>query len=826
MLSGASMAFDPIHRRFLLFGGETIRANGGGDATITEVQGKTYVSDLLAGQTWTELTLDPSPGARAGALTIYDAKRDRFIVAGGRDAKGRWFDVWAFEFEPQPHWTLLGDGVDLPAGVYDNVPTVPIGDAIAPTTPALYDSLGDRMIAFAEGKMFSMPLEGPPATQRLATTGMPFLQGASIAGDFANRRIYAVQNLAFPPDSLLGVVWELQLDNHNTWVRHNGVGPHPGRRLECAVAFDAAGNRLVVAGGYYGNYFTTDTKPSGWPRVLYSFPLDGSDTWTMVTPAGAPPLCVRQSATSWDPVTRSLLIYGGYGWRDAYVSPYNRTDAGGIQQSELYGLTIDGVPAWSAWSPPGIMEARSGAASAVDVPGRRWFVYGGSSLYGGAQSDLFEVDLDRPGGWRRMTSGVPALSDPAMTFTGTHLLAVGGDPLQTWTMDVTGSSRVWARIAESGTQPPRSTLLVLLYDPLRARVLMFRGSTAWTLSPGDVNPEWSSLAIDAATPGPGGPVFAAVWDSAGDRAILPDSSYVLEFGTSPPSWVKLAVTGAPLQAFTREYCAAWDARRHRVLTFGGVMGSPGHSVNRLAQLDPDSGVWSDVSADGTESPPRASGVSAFDTRLDRWLIASGWDDYSSPLNSRIQPDNQVYALWMDSSTPTRISFAGASSLADGLRLRWSGDETSGALRVWRRTATEESTVLGDAQRISPGLFEYIDRTRQAGVRYAYRLERSDGTMTDESWIDADRLAFAFTGVRPNPAEGAWTIAWTQPRAGDVRLTVTDVAGRRVLARTFTGAAGAHVEPLPASASLAPGLYFLELRTGESVAVRRAARLGR
>lgn len=85
-----------------------------------------------------------------------------------------------------------------------------------------------------------------------------------------------------------------------------------------------------------------------------------------------------------------------------------------------------------------------------------------------------------------------------------------------------------------------------------------------------------------------------------------------------------------------------------------------------------------------------------------------------------------------------------------------------------------------------------------------------------------------TRAWPNPGRGGFQVSYSMRRPGAVRLVVLDVSGRRVRQIREQRGAGEHVmrwdgqtqsgEPTP------PGVYFLELRTGEHEAVHRVVRL--
>lgn len=84
--------------------------------------------------------------------------------------------------------------------------------------------------------------------------------------------------------------------------------------------------------------------------------------------------------------------------------------------------------------------------------------------------------------------------------------------------------------------------------------------------------------------------------------------------------------------------------------------------------------------------------------------------------------------------------------------------------------------------------------------------------------------FGLDPVRPNPSSGgALTAQFTLASAAAASLELLDVAGRRILARDVGSlGAGRHAVDLAEGARLAPGLYLLLLRQGESSRVTRVA----
>lgn len=124
---------------------------------------------------------------------------------------------------------------------------------------------------------------------------------------------------------------------------------------------------------------------------------------------------------------------------------------------------------------------------------------------------------------------------------------------------------------------------------------------------------------------------------------------------------------------------------------------------------------------------------------------------------------------------------------------WTSD--AGAALLWEPTAAEGS---------------------EAEAAAAERAEES-GRPTAEAAVAA--LELALRPPYPNPARGAVTVPFSLPTAAGVELDVVDALGRQVaVVASGDRPAGAQEERLEAGA-LAPGSYFVRLRTGTRQLVR-------
>ena len=131
----------------------------------------------------------------------------------------------------------------------------------------------------------------------------------------------------------------------------------------------------------------------------------------------------------------------------------------------------------------------------------------------------------------------------------------------------------------------------------------------------------------------------------------------------------------------------------------------------------------------------------------------------------------------------------------------------------------------------------LDAEVDPGAWYVYRIAivYNDGTTDYTAPVLAQApftfLRFALLPGRPTPFHESVQIAFTLPKSGDVRLTVHDVAGRRV-AEIVDGtlAAGHHVRNWDGrdhrGHDLASGIYFARLEQGSEVLTERLVLLRR
>lgn len=172
----------------------------------------------------------------------------------------------------------------------------------------------------------------------------------------------------------------------------------------------------------------------------------------------------------------------------------------------------------------------------------------------------------------------------------------------------------------------------------------------------------------------------------------------------------------------------------------------------------------------------------------------------------------------------------AAGVPVGVRLSWNdaGRAAGSCYYLYRKAAAGgiDEYVQVNAERIvgrSP--FSYVDADVTAGERYRYLLKVTTlaGASVQYGPVEATAggtrpAAFGLT-VRPNPARGAMTFAFTLAAPGKATLTLYDLSGRSV-AVLYDGVARAGENEVTAALELSPGVYVSRLEAAGNVAAKR------
>jgi len=154
---------------------------------------------------------------------------------------------------------------------------------------------------------------------------------------------------------------------------------------------------------------------------------------------------------------------------------------------------------------------------------------------------------------------------------------------------------------------------------------------------------------------------------------------------------------------------------------------------------------------------------------------------------------------------------------DHVTLTWDAGAASGRRAIVERSDDRESwSPLGDATEVGGGKLRFDDRTAARGAGYWYRLvDDHERALSAVAFVTIPAQAtFALHAQSVNPASAGWTVALDLPAAGEARLELYDLSGRRLEAHVVhADAAGRKLVALGNGARVAPGVYSVVARFG-------------
>lgn len=260
-----------------------------------------------------------------------------------------------------------------------------------------------------------------------------------------------------------------------------------------------------------------------------------------------------------------------------------------------------------------------------------------------------------------------------------------------------------------------------------------------------------------------------VWSSHGWRSFLkyvPEAGLLFDFGSGGLAWHRFDALGRPVAvgSWTTPYGGSIrDLQLHGDVLYL-AMGSGGLGVFRF---DPTAGltpIGGDLGINNQVGLRPVCLVPSADGRLF------------------LYPDLVATALDCQDPLPVFVSEFSARREPCGVRLTWRCNPNgapSGNFEV-ERAGNGPDFVLGTL-RVSMGDHELVDDTPDASRAHRYRLHLVD-TMGRRTLLDEIEIVGAAPGgvglvVTPNPFNASTVIHFELRRAGRVRLSIYDLAGR-------------------------------------------------
>lgn len=196
----------------------------------------------------------------------------------------------------------------------------------------------------------------------------------------------------------------------------------------------------------------------------------------------------------------------------------------------------------------------------------------------------------------------------------------------------------------------------------------------------------------------------------------------------------------------------------------------------------------------------------------------------------VEPDGTVFdsfSIVKSFTTGVEVVEFTASGEEDGIRLRWRASSAGPGqtFRLYRGVteATATEPMNGGQPVVGGPDYSYLDSTAEPGRTYTYRIAARDAE-GHETWMATTQgtargaIRLSMERPRPNPFDRRTEVAFTLPGSSSVRVTITDVHGRRVrgLVSGVLGA-GAHAASWDgrddAGRKAAAGIYFVTLEAG-------------
>jgi len=792
----AESVYDPIRRRMIIFGGYGPDGFHNDLWSIT-LDGPPTVVPIV--------TDNEGPSPRDAARAVFDPIRNRMLLFGGNDGGQILDDLWEVSLDGMPHWTQLSPPGDTPG--------------CRLFCSGVYDPLRRRWVIFGgDGRndTWALSLDGPPIWSRvLPGEPAPSVRAYHAAVyDPVGQQMVIYGGAGGPTgDAFFDDVWRMTLGSTPAWERVITSGASPGPRDGMTAIYDSGADRLVLFGGNFGSQ-TAD---------VWALPLRSDPVWEELMPAGDPPEPRFFHLAAYDAAARRMIAFAGYncyqGWMadawslslgDAlawtrilptwsmpgpvhYAPAFYDARRGRMLlltgDLRLWALRLTGEPQWTEIVPQGPGPTRRvGAAVLLDLRRDRLVLQGGVSYYLADHperyQDTWELSLGDPPAWRELSPGgePPRGRDmPAAVYdpVGDRMLLFGGhwdwdsfhDDL--WSLSL-GGDMEWSPVTRSDPWPTPRTLAPFAFDPGSGRLVLFGGYNSgryygdlWSLSAEGV-PSWSLLTANDPVPGVQAG-HSLVYDPLADRMLMQGVSHW--WGGSAESW---SLSLGPVATWALLHPAG-----------GGPALEGGHSV-------------------------------IYDVLGRRMLVYGGGGNA-----------NDLWELCFDEPTPVAVSLMSAQADVDHVTLTWYAAGGPGlALSVERRTPESDWTAIGVPIVGGDGMIVFRDERVTPGGHYGYRLVIQRGATTEataETWVEVPvKLAFALTGVRPNPSRvKELTVEFVLASAEPARLELIDVAGRRVAARDV-GGLGRQAVNLAEGANLTPGVYVVRLSQARNMRSTRTA----
>jgi N-acetylneuraminic acid mutarotase len=639
-----AVAFDEGRKVVVMFGGLNIAP-----ATLKALPNKEIWEWSQATGKWTKRDSTGGPSARSGAAMVFDSKRGKFILFGGRAGSGyNLEDTW--EWDPSTgKWTELGP---------QSHPTARSQHSMA------YEKSIGKVLLFGGGRSdpesndgsdvsgsMSDTWEYDPATEtwsslKVATapaarhdSGMVWDSSRNMAILFGGMQLDVAGEEGIPKQD----IWEWD-PTAGTWSERTMKGTKPSKRSGHAMAFDGSRKKLVVFGGQ-------DVSTSAPMNDLWDWD-PASGTWTELLKGSEADIAsprIYASLVSDDADARLMLVAGSVS--ETSVG-FKRMGGGGglpVQQNILFGFKCSR----ELWEIDPAKLTFTNRTAPLDYPAARYsqvmaynpstgktYLFGGYNSAGQTLNDLWAWDGKT---WSRLTAdgSPPARGESAMAYDPTRksLILYGGIDYNANTseqpvLEAYGDSwewtdtKKWTRL-KPATSPSPAGLFdhVMVTDTTRNKILLFGGTSP--------NPDGAS-----------GTVLAEVW----------------EWDGATTTWTKRTTIAS--SKVPRNGPMAYDEDRQKLFVYDSV--TSGVSTGSFWEWDPVSAGWAVRDSQDSLGYTNAVAV-AYDSQRRRQVLLM--KDYSTttPTLQTWEVDTKTPTWYQRTMSPSPASGDGATVVFDSGR---------------------------------------------------------------------------------------------------------------------------------------------------------------
>ncbi|HET9327540.1 MAG TPA: kelch repeat-containing protein [Candidatus Eisenbacteria bacterium] len=402
-----------------------------------------------------------------------------------------------------------------------------------------------------------------------------------------------------------------------------------------AAIYDPLRDRVITFGGFWAN--GSWSGGGDCPGNAYELTLSGTPTWNGIEVAGdySPPDRAWSSAI-YDPVNDRMVLFGG------------QHMCGASAANDVWALSLSGTPTWTQMTPTGTPPpGRSGHTAVYDVPRNRMLVYGGYDGNGNTLGDVYALTLTGSPSWSLVSpNGGPPVARGGQTAItdapGNRMLIFGGwdtngiELFDTWSLSYTNPIR-WTQLTPTGPTPAPQYTFASIYDPIRQRMLSFAADQFWTLGNLAGSPAWSMLTPAGQVPPPrmGAGV---IYDASRQRLVVfggstnPGQQLARDlwmYSFTGNAWSQSGPT-ATWPTARKDATATYDPAGDRLILFGGA--DEDGVLNDTWQLSLSSLTWTHLTPTGTPPPARSVHTAILDSPRNRIVVYGGADLGSNALS--------------------------------------------------------------------------------------------------------------------------------------------------------------------------------------------------